>query len=84
MIDAGVRLGLSRDIASELAIQTVLGAATMASQTGDHPALLRNRVTSPGGTTAAALAVLEEDGLRAAFARAMKACMDRSSTLSSM
>ncbi|HWU31465.1 MAG TPA: pyrroline-5-carboxylate reductase, partial [Marmoricola sp.] len=65
MTDAGVQLGLGRDIAAELAIQTVLGAATMASETGEHPAVLRNRVTSPGGTTAAALAVLEEDGLRA-------------------
>lgn len=83
MTDAGVSLGLARDVASELAVQTVLGAATMASSTGEHPAVLRNRVTSPGGTTAAALAVLEEDGLRAAFARAMTACRDRSSKLSS-
>ncbi|MGN6162265.1 MAG: pyrroline-5-carboxylate reductase [Marmoricola sp.] len=82
MIDAGVSLGLTRDIASELAIQTVLGAATMASATGDHPTLLRERVTSPGGTTAAALAVFEESGLRGAFARAMTAARDRSRTLS--
>lgn len=82
MIDAGVSLGLTRDIASELAVQTVLGAATMASVTGEHPTLLRERVTSPGGTTAAALAVFEDTGLRAAFARAMSAARDRSRTLS--
>lgn len=84
MVDAGVSLGLTRDVASELAVQTVLGAATMASETGEHPAVLRNRVTSPGGTTAAALAVLEAEGLRAAFADAMRACRDRSRTLSSI
>lgn len=82
MIDAGVSLGLTRDIASELAVQTVLGAATMASVTGEHPTLLRERVTSPGGTTAAALAVFEDAGLRAAFARAMSAAKERSCTLS--
>lgn len=82
MVDAGVSLGLTRDIASELAVQTVLGAATMASVTGEHPTLLRERVTSPGGTTAAALAVLEDAGVRAAFARAMRAARDRSRTLS--
>jgi len=82
MIDAGVSMGLTRDISSELAIQTVLGAATMASTTGDHPTLLRERVTSPGGTTAAALAVFEDAGLRAAFARAMRAAKDRSRELS--
>ncbi|MGN6723392.1 MAG: pyrroline-5-carboxylate reductase [Marmoricola sp.] len=82
MIDAGVGLGLSRDIASELAVQTVLGAATMASSTGEHPTLLRERVTSPGGTTAAALAAFEEAGLRAAFAKAMRAARDRSRTIS--
>lgn len=82
MIDAGVSLGLTRDIASELAVQTVLGAATMASTTGEHPTLLRERVTSPGGTTAAALAVFEDAGLRAAFAKAMSAARDRSRTIS--
>ena len=82
MIDAGVSLGLSREIASELSVQTVLGAATMASTTGEHPTLLRERVTSPGGTTAAALAVFEDAGLRTAFARAMKAARDRSQTIS--
>lgn len=81
MIDAGVSLGLTRDIASELALQTVLGAATMASTTGEHPALLRERVTSPGGTTAAAVAVLEDAGLRTAFSRAMRAAKDRSESL---
>jgi len=82
MVEAGVGLGLTRDIASELAVQTVLGAATMASTTGEHPALLRERVTSPGGTTAAALAAFEEAGLRAAFVKAMTACRDRSRSIS--
>lgn len=81
MIDAAVSLGLTREIASELATQTVLGAATMASSTGEHPTLLRERVTSPGGTTAAAVAVLEEAGLRSAFTRALRAAKDRSETL---
>jgi pyrroline-5-carboxylate reductase len=54
----------------------------MASTTGDHPTLLRERVTSPGGTTAAALAVFEDSGLRAAFAKAMRAAKDRSRELS--
>lgn len=81
MVEAGVRLGLPRPTATELAVQTVLGAATMVRETGTHPALLREQVTSPGGTTAAALAVLEQHGLRAAFLDALAAARDRSREL---
>lgn len=77
MIDAGVLLGLPRPLATELAVQTALGASTMLAETGQHPALLREAVTSPGGTTAAALRELENGGLRAAFYDALEACRDR-------
>jgi pyrroline-5-carboxylate reductase len=82
LIDAGVHVGLPRPIATELATETVIGAGLMARQTGDHPAALRNMVTSPGGTTAAGLAVLEEAGLRAAVDRAVGAAYERSRAFS--
>jgi pyrroline-5-carboxylate reductase len=81
MIDAGVLLGLPRALATELAVQTALGASTMLAETGEHPALLREAVTSPGGTTAAALRELEDAGLRAAFYDALEACHDRAREL---
>jgi pyrroline-5-carboxylate reductase len=81
MIDAGVLLGLARPLATELAVQTALGAATMLRDTGEHPALLRDAVISPGGTTAAALRELEDAGLRAAFYDALEACRDRARDL---
>jgi pyrroline-5-carboxylate reductase len=81
MIDAGVLLGLARPLATELAVQTALGAATMLRETGEHPALLRDAVTSPGGTTAAALRELEDAGLRAAFYDALEAGRDRARDL---
>jgi pyrroline-5-carboxylate reductase len=81
MIDAGVLLGLPRPLARELAVQTALGASTMLTETGEHPALLREAVTSPGGTTAAALRELEDAGLRAAFYDALEACRDRAREL---
>jgi pyrroline-5-carboxylate reductase len=81
MIDAGVLLGLPRSLASELAVQTALGAATMLSETGEHPVALRGAVTSPGGTTAAAIRELEDAGLRAAFYNALEACRDRARDL---
>jgi pyrroline-5-carboxylate reductase len=81
MIDAGVLLGLPRPLATELATQTALGAGRMLSETGEHPALLREAVTSPGGTTAAALRELEDAGLRAAFYNALEACRDRARDL---
>ena len=62
MIEAGVHLGLPRATASELVVQTMYGAATMLRETGEHPTVLRENVTSPGGTTAAAVRKLEEHG----------------------
>ncbi|MGO4958002.1 pyrroline-5-carboxylate reductase [Luteococcus sp. Sow4_B9] len=78
MIEAGVQLGLPRDLATTLASQTILGAGTMLVESGTHPSILRENVTSPGGTTARALAVLDQRAVRAAFAEAMQACHDRS------
>ncbi|RIQ12916.1 pyrroline-5-carboxylate reductase [Jiangella rhizosphaerae] len=83
MIEAGVHLGLPRDTATELVVQTLVGAATMLRETGEHPAVLRERVTSPGGTTAAALRQLEEGRVRADFLAALEAARDRSRALSS-
>jgi len=73
MVDAAVRLGMKRAEATELVLATVAGAARYAIETGRHPAELRNAVTSPGGTTAAALAELEAAGLRAAIDEAIEA-----------
>ncbi len=81
MIDAGVLLGLARPLATELAIQTLLGAATMLRETGTHPTVLREQVTSPGGTTAAALRQLDDHKVKAAFLTAMEACRDRAEEL---
>ncbi|MGJ3508948.1 pyrroline-5-carboxylate reductase [Enemella sp. A6] len=82
MIEGGVMMGLTREVATTLAVQTVLGSATLARDTGDHPVLLRERVTSPGGTTAAGLHVLDARAMRAAVAEAMVAARDRSRELS--
>jgi pyrroline-5-carboxylate reductase len=78
MIDAGVLIGLTRPIATELAVQTVLGSAVMLRDSGDSAARLREAVTSPGGTTAAALRRLEDRGFRAALTDALEAARDRS------
>ncbi len=78
MIDAGVHLGLPRPVAAELVVQTAVGAATMLRDPDAHPALLRESVTSPGGTTSAAVLALEEHGMRAAFFAAIAAAHDRS------
>jgi pyrroline-5-carboxylate reductase len=77
MIDAGVLVGLSRDVAAKLAKQTLLGAATLLSQSSDDAATLRGNVTSPGGTTAAGLRALENRSVRAAFIDAVSAATDR-------
>lgn len=79
--DGGVAAGLARDVATQLAVQTVLGTAKMVAETGLHPAVLREQVTSPGGTTIAALQVLENRGVRSAFIDAVKAAADRSREL---
>lgn len=81
LIDGGVRVGLPRNMAQILAVQTVLGAAKMVQETGEHPAVLKDRVTSPGGTTIAGLQRLEEGGLRATLIEAVEAAAHRSSEL---
>lgn len=78
MVDAAVHLGLSRDVAETLVIQTVLGSAEFAKQSDLHLADLRNRVTSPGGTTAAGLAAMEKAGLRTALSEGIWAAYNRS------
>lgn len=83
MIDAGILLGLSRDVATELIIQTMTGSALMLRDTGRHPVELRESVTSPGGTTIAAIRVLEEQRVRAAFLNAIEAARDRAVELGS-
>jgi len=82
MIEAGVVLGMPRATATELVVQTLYGAATMIRETGQHPTVLREQVTSPGGTTAAALRELDDHKVRAAFIRAMEAAAVRSRELS--
>lgn len=81
LIDAGVLAGLPRDISASLAIQTLLGAATLLAQGDAGPEALRAAVTSPGGTTAAGLHVLEQHGVRAAFLEAVGAATARSREL---
>jgi pyrroline-5-carboxylate reductase len=82
MIEAGVVLGLPRATATELVVQTLFGAATMIKETGQHPTVLREQVTSPGGTTASALRQLDDHKVRAAFITAMEAAAARSAQLS--
>jgi pyrroline-5-carboxylate reductase len=81
MIEAGVHLGLPRSTASELVIQTLVGSGKMLRETGTHPTVLREQVTSPGGTTASALRELEDHKVRAAVLAAMEAARDRSREL---
>ncbi len=83
MIDAGILLGLSRDVATELIVQTMVGSAKMLRDTGRHPVELRESVTSPGGTTIAAVRVLESERVRAAFLNAIEAAKVRSEALAS-
>lgn len=79
--DGGVRTGLPRDVATRLAAQTVLGAAQMILETGEHPAVLKDAVASPGGTTMAGLYALERGGLRACLMDAVDAATVRSREL---
>lgn len=81
MIDAGVNIGLSRELAKKLVYQTIFGAAYMLKKSGEHPALLKDQVTSPGGTTIAALRCLEGLGLRTAFFEAINAAWEKSKEL---
>ncbi|HLS46252.1 MAG TPA: pyrroline-5-carboxylate reductase [Ornithinicoccus sp.] len=82
MIEAGVLLGLPRTTATEMVVQTLYGAATMIRQTGEHPSILREQVSSPGGTSVAALRELEDHKVRAAFLTAIEAAARRSRELS--
>jgi pyrroline-5-carboxylate reductase len=78
MVDAGILLGLPRALAADLIVQTALGAAVMMRDSGEHPVVLREAVTSPGGTTIAAIRELERHGVRAALIAAIEAAHDRS------
>jgi pyrroline-5-carboxylate reductase len=81
LIDAGVHVGLRRDLAEELAVQTLVGSGKLARELGKHPAELRNMVTSPGGTTAAGLQVLEDAGVRGTIIDAIEAAYLRAQEL---
>ncbi|HET6739444.1 MAG TPA: pyrroline-5-carboxylate reductase [Kribbella sp.] len=81
MIEAGVHMGLPRGTATDLVVQTVVGSAKLLRETGEHPTVLRERVTSPGGTTAAAVRELEDHKVRAAFLSAIEAARNRSREL---
>ncbi len=81
MIDAGILLGLPRDVSTELIVQTFYGSAKMLRETGRHPVELREMVTSPGGTTIAAIRELEQARVRAAFLNAIEAAKKRSEEL---
>ena len=82
LADAGVRVGLPREAASQLAVQTVYGAARLVLESGQHPAALKDQVTSPGGTTIAGLERLEAGGVRAAIYEAVASATARSRELS--
>ena len=81
MIDAGILLGLPRAVVSDLIVQSAYGAARMLRESSDHPVLLREAVTSPAGTTIAAIRELERHGVRAALLDAIEAARDRSAEL---
>lgn len=81
LADGGVLMGLPRATALQFAAQTVVGAAQMVIQTGEHPAALRDNVTSPGGTTIAGLEQLEKHGLRHSLLQAVRAATERSKEL---
>jgi pyrroline-5-carboxylate reductase len=81
MIEAGLLLGLSREVSTQLVVQTMLGSAKLLRDEKMHPVELREAVTSPGGTTIAAIHVLESAGVRAAFLDAIQAAMERSREL---
>ncbi len=81
LTDAGVHLGLTRDLAEKLAAQTMLGSARLCLMGNQHPAQLKNMVTSPGGTTAAGLKVLEEGSIRATLMAAVEAATKRAKEL---
>jgi pyrroline-5-carboxylate reductase len=81
MVDAGILLGIPRTTAMEMVTQAVYGAATMLRDTGEHPVILREAVTSPGGTTISAIRELERHSVRAAFLAAIESARDRGAEL---
>ena len=81
MMDAAVLMGMPRPEAEKYVLQTVIGSAEYLKASGAHPAVLRNEVTSPAGTTAEALAVMEREGLRSAVSDGMRACLERAKAL---
>ncbi len=81
MIEAGILLGLAREVSTDLVVQTMLGSAKLLRDEKMHPVELREMVTSPGGTTIRAIRVLEQSGVRAAFLNAIQAAMERSQEL---
>ena len=82
MADAGVREGIQRKVAYEMAAQALLGSALMALQSDKHPGELKDNVCSPGGTTIEAVAALERTGFRASLMTAMEVCADKSRKMS--
>lgn len=81
MADAGVLMGLPRDMSIKLAAQTVMGSAVTVLESGEHPAVLKDKVCSPGGTTIEGVKVLEDYGVRAAFISAIQASVEKSKEL---
>ena len=81
MIDAGILLGLPRQVAHDLIVQTAIGSAVMLRDSGEHPVKLREAVTSPAGTTISAIRELENHGVRAALLAALEAARDRAREL---
>lgn len=81
LIDAAVHIGLRREMAREMVVQMALGSARIMQESNQHPARLRNQVTSPGGTTTEALLVLERAGVRAAFIEAVEAAYEKAQLL---
>jgi pyrroline-5-carboxylate reductase len=84
MIDGGVKMGIPRAVAAKLAAQTVFGAAKLVLETGKHPALLKDEVTTPGGTAINAIHVLESKGLRSVLIDAITAATNRSAELAKL
>lgn len=82
LIDGGVKMGIPRAVAAQLAAQTVFGAAKLVLETGKHPAILKDEVTTPGGTAISAIHVLEREGLRALLMDGVEAATRRSQELS--
>jgi pyrroline-5-carboxylate reductase len=81
LVDAGVHLGFSREVARELVLQTMLGSVRFAMESHKHPAELRNMVTSPGGTSAEAIYQMEKGGLRTVLSKAVYAAFQRAVAL---